>query len=302
MKIIDELIEELINKDNRLTEILIKTKVLAYKLKNTELNAWIDSELNGYTSSELPDYRLLECQIVGTISNGFQRANNYPIPILGLDKELVKMFKTIRLVQSISALDEFIDKKEKGGRFVMNIPPEVYGFLSKEFGNDYFIEHAVRQIDKVQIIQTLTAVRTKLLDFLLKLNEELGQTEDIKPLTEGQAKDKVSSLFNSAVFGDNATIIVGDHNVQTVNNVIKGDLNSLAKFLEQNGIAKKEITELKNIIETDNPKQEKNEFGDKVKAWITKMIGKAMDNSWKIGLGAAGKLLADSIELYYGWK
>jgi hypothetical protein len=301
MKIVDDLINELTNKDIRLTDILIKTKVLAFKLKNSELSAWIDNELNGYSKSELPNYRILQCQIIGTVSNGFQRANNYPIPILGLDKELFNGFKTAHLTQSVSALDEFVNK-EMEGRFIMNIPPEIYGILSKEFSNGFVVEYARREIDKVQIIQTLTAVRTKLLDFLLKLNEELGDTEDIKPLTEGSAKDKISSLFNSAVFGNNTTIIVGNYNTQNVNIVIKGNIESLSKYLEQIGIARKEIDELTNIIESDNPQAEKREFGDRVKAWVTKMIGKAMDNSWKVGLAAAGKLLADAIEIYYGWK
>lgn len=301
MKIIDEIIEELTNKDNHLTDILIKTKVLAFKLKNSELTTWIDNELNGYSKGDLPDYRVMECQIIGTISNGFQRANNYPIPLVALKKEQAEMIRTMRLAQSISTLDEFIHNKEVR-KLSMNIPPEFYGYLSKDFENGFVIEIAKREVDKSQIIQTLTAVRSKLLDFLLKLNEELGDTEDIKPLTEGSAKEKVASLFNSAVFGNNTTIIVGDHNTQTVTNVTKGDFNSLSKLLEESGISKGEIEELKAMIDTDNFQSDKKEFGVQVKGWISKMLGKAMDNSWKIGLGAAGQLLADAIGTYYGWK
>lgn len=301
MKIIDELINELTNKNNHLTDILIKTKVLAFKLKNKELIEWIDSELNGYPKNEVPDYRIISCQIIGTISNGYQRMSNYPIPLLGLDKKHVDILKTFKLVQSISTLDEFVHN-EKGGKMAENIPAELYGYLSKDFDNGFVVEYARREIDKVQIIQILTAVRTKLLDFLLKLNEELGDTEDVKPLTEGRSKDKIASLFNSAVFGNNTTIIVGDHNTQTVSNVIKGNFDSLSKVLKENGVDETEIVELKTIIDTDNPQENKKEFGVKVKAWISKMLNKALDNSWKIGIGAAGKLLADAIEIYYGWN
>lgn len=285
-----------------MTDILIKTKVLAFKLKNSALTSWIDNELNGYSKDEVPEYRILECQIVGTISNEFHRATNYPIPLIGLDRELIKTMKTVRLSQSISTLDEFTHDEADAHKLVMNISPEMYGYLSRSFSNNFVIELARREVDRTQIIQTLTSVRTKLLDFLLQLNEELGDTEDIKPLTEGKAKDKISTLFNSSVFGNNTTIIVGDHNTQTVTNVIKGDINSIEKLLEQSGVDTKDIKELKSIIDSDNPQREKKEFGIKVKAWISKMIGKAMDNSWKIGLSAAGKLLADAIEMYYGWK
>jgi hypothetical protein len=301
MKIIDEIIEELADRNNRLTDILIKTKILAYKLKNSELKDWVDSELNGYSKNTLPAYRVLHCQVIGTLSNGFKRAQNYPIPLNGLDKELREGITTIFLFQSISTLDDFLNNKNEG-ELVNHISPEHYGYLSKDLDNGFYIEYAVKKIDRLQIVQVMTSVKTKLLDFLLRLNEEIGEAEDIKPFTEGKEKDMVSSLFNSAVFGNNTTIIVGDHNTQTVSNITKGNFDSLAKLLSDNGVPKNEINELKTIIDNDNQQPKTREFGDKVKSWVSKMISKAMDNSWKIGLGAAGKLLADAIEMYYGWK
>jgi len=235
MKIIDNLIDELTDKNIPLTNILIKTKVLAHKLKNDELKNWIDSELNGYSDETLPEYRELGCQIIGTISNGFQRANNYPIPLIGLDEKLIKGMQTVELYQSISTLDEFV-RNEKSGKMYMNIPPEMYGFLSKDFSGGFVIEYAKREIDRTQVLQTLTAVRTKLLDFLLKLNDELGDNENLTSLSEGKSKQKVATLFHSTVFGDNATIIVGDHNTQTITNIKQGDFESLEKHLIKNRV------------------------------------------------------------------
>lgn len=301
MKLIEDLIDELTDKSVHLTDILIKTKVLAFKLKNNELKTWIDHELNGYPDGELPEYRKLTCQVIGSVSNGFQRANNYPIPLIGLDQKLREGMQNLKLHQSISTLDEFV-QKEKGGKMIMNIPPEMYGYLSKDFDGGFVIEYARREIDRVQIIQVLTSVRTKLLDFLLKINEEVGDDEDIKPLTEGKTKDKVASMFHSSVFGNNTTIIVGDNNTQKVTNITKGKFEALEKLLFENGLKKEDVKELQTIINIDNPNSEKREFGDKVKLWVGKMLGKAMDGSWEISLGAAGSLLADGIGHYYGWK
>jgi hypothetical protein len=301
MKITDEIIEELTDKNNHLTDILIKTKVLAYKLKNNELKDWIDSELNGYTKNTLPSYRILSCQVIGILSNRFQRAKNYPIPLNGLDKELRECITTMYLFQSVSTLDDFLISKNEG-KLVQHISPEHYEYLSKDLDNGFYIEYAERKIDRLQIVQVMTSIKAKLLDFLLKLNEEFGDIEDIKSYTEGTAKDKVTSLLNSAVFGNNTTIIVGNNNTQTVKNITKGNFETLAKVLNESGVAHKEIDELKSIIDVDNPQLEKMELGPKVRNWVSKMLGKAMDNSWKIGLGAAGKLLADAIEMYYGWK
>lgn len=299
MKIIDDLINELTDKSKFLTDILIKTKVLAYKLKNSELKIWIDNELNGYPTDNLPEYRVVSCQLVGTISNGFQRANNYPISLVGFDDELREKILTFKLSQSISTLDHFINQ-EKGGKMQINVPAELYGYLSKDFGGGFVVEYAKREIDKTQVVQLLTAVRTKLLDFLLKLNDEFGDDENEKILTEDQSKQKVSSIFHSSVFGNNTTIIVGDNNTQTVSNITKGNFKSLEKVLKENGVSQADIQELQNVIDIDKPTNE--QFGSGVKKWISKMMTKAVEGGWEISLGAAGSLLADSIATYYGWK
>ena len=303
MKLIDDLIEGLTDKSSTLTDILIKTKVLAFKLKNQELTSWIDSELNGYPSGQLPHYRILPCQVIGNLSNGYQRATNYPIPLTVLNKEEREGMTKVRLYQSISTLDDFVHKGDNT-KMVMNVPPEMYGYLSRDLDNDFVIEFARREIGKIQIIQVLTSVRTKLLDFLLKLNEENGESNDLNSLTQGTGKDKVSSIFSSSVFGNNTTIIVGDNNTQTLTNSNNstGNFEELKKLLLETGMKEKDVQELEVIIDSDNPNPTNREFGTKVKSWVGNMLRKAMDNSWKIGLGAAGKLLADAITRYYGWK
>lgn len=302
MKIIEDLINDVTDKSISITDVLIKAKVLAFKLKNEELQSWINEELNGY-NGDLPQYRILHSQVIGELSNGYQRAKNYPIPLTSLNKDQREKMTTGYLHQSISTLDDFVNKSEEN-RMIMNIPPELYGFLSKDLDNGYVIEFARKVIDKTQIIQVLTSIRSKLLDFLLKLDEEAGDKTNIKDLSEGLIKEKVASLFSASVFGNNTTIIVGDNNTQTLtnsNNVL-GNFEELRRLLSESGLSSDEIDELKVIIDDDNPNQVNKEFGSKVKSWISKMLNKAMDNSWKIGLGAAGKLLADAITRYYGWK
>jgi len=301
MKLVDELIDELSDKNNRLTDILIKSKILAYKLKNDELKKWIESELNGYPDGDVPDYRIIPCQIIGSISNGFQRASRYPIPLLNIEKKLQQDLQQVRLAQSISSLDEATNDK-KGGKMIQPLPVQMYAYLSKDFDNDFVIEHAQKEIDRIQIVQVLTAVKSKLLDFLLKLNEDFSD-KDFEDVEKGKTKERINSLFKDTIFGDNTTIIVGDKNTQKVRNkkIVKGNFEILKEELLKNGLKASDVDELKTIVDNDNVDNEKKEFGTKVKGWISKMMNKAIDGSWKIGLGAAGKLLADSIQSYYGW-
>lgn len=301
MEIIDQLIEELTDKNAKLVDTLIKAKVLAFKLKNQPLKDWLEHEINGYGTAPLREYRVTSCQITGTISDGFTTAKNYPVPLGGFGEKLRKIMTTWNVDISISALEKFtVEDNRTVGKV---IPPELYSDLSLSLGNGYAVIYARQEVSVTQIVQILTSIRSKLLDFLLQLNEEVGEVEDVKAFVQGPAQDKVNSLFNSTVFGDNTTIIVGDRNTQTVHNitVTKGNLQSLERLFSEHGISVEDIAVLKSVIDKDNPKPDKKEFGDKVKAWMKTMMGKAVDSSWKISLGVAGKLLADAIGQYYGW-
>jgi hypothetical protein len=299
MKIIEEIIDEISNGNTKLTDILIKTKVLAFKLKNKELISWIDSELNGYNSEDIPDYRILKCQIIGSLSNGFKRAMEYPIPLSGIDEDIASELTTINLYQSISTLDHFI-YDEESNKFAVHVPAKLCNYISTTLGNGYQIEYAKKQIDIVQITQVITAIKSKLLDFLLNLNEEIGD-EAIESFLHGQSKEKVEGLFHSTVFGNNATIIIGDNNKQKVKNITQGDFKNLESILKSNGVSEQDIQDLEIILIDDNQNNQKQEFGDKVKAWISKMLISSMNGMWNINVGAAGELLADGIKSYYGW-
>jgi hypothetical protein len=75
----------------------------------------------------------------------------------------------------------------------------------------------------------------------------------------------------------------------------------LAQKLSDSQVSQQDIEELKSILESDKPNQEKGILGDKTNGWITKMISKSLDGTWQIGVGAAGGLLVEAIKTFYGW-
>lgn len=113
-----------------------------------------------------------------------------------------------------------------------------------------------------------------------------------------------SSLFNNAIFGNNTTIVVGNHNSQDVINIIsKGNFSALAEHLKKHGVAESNIAELQTAIKTDENTLEvsQKQFGPAVKTWLQSMLSKAVDASWNIELGVASSLLATALQNYYGW-
>jgi hypothetical protein len=116
-------------------------------------------------------------------------------------------------------------------------------------------------------------------------------------------KKEAKSILNSATFGDNAILNIGDNNSITITKtkIKQGDFDALENLLLKHGVENKDIKELGEIIKSDNPDMEKKKFGDGVSKWIGNMVSKAAQNIWNIGIGAAGSLLAEALNSYYGW-
>jgi hypothetical protein len=153
-------------------------------------------------------------------------------------------------------------------------------------------------------MQILIQVRSRILDFVLDLNDQFPSE-----LNEEEVKKRINmldagNLFNSAIFGDHATILVDNSNTQTVTSlVVKGDFESLSKMLEENGVSELDITSLNTAIEKDSAviNSDSKEYGSSVKTWLKNMLNKAVETSWDIELGVASSLLATTLNSYYGW-
>lgn len=58
-KLINDIAQNLVEQNGSVESALLKTKVLAYKIKNDNLINWVNGELNGYNNiKELPEYRI----------------------------------------------------------------------------------------------------------------------------------------------------------------------------------------------------------------------------------------------------
>lgn len=303
MNLINEIIEILSSENPNLTNALIKTKVLLYKIGQKELIGWVNNELTGYQSgNEVPPYRILPSQVLVNASNMAYQVNGHPIPLGHLDDDVRKSLETFELSQSLAVLEQFADSESDS--LERPLPMEWIPLLNQGLSNDYRIQKAWCQISVTGIVQILTEVRSRLLDFLLELNSEFGAE-----MTDEQFKSKASnvdsaSMFNSAMFGDNTTILVGNQNTQhVVNSKIFNDFPELEKELKKHGVVDADISELKLAIDNDAGKANASSksYGPAVNSWFKNMIGKAADGTWQINLGVAGNIISGLLNGYYGW-
>lgn len=302
MKLIDEIIDILSSDTPDLNNALFKTKVLLHNLGEVQAISWVNSELNGYPNIDsMPEYRKLHISLYGNLSNGYWYHNDQPLPLSHLDKDLREKLETHPLLQSIAVIESYA-KDDK--HLTITIAPELFSSLGKGLNEGYYVDRAWGKPSLGSMLQVITEVRSRLLDFILELSEKLPDELDASEMKRKSKEIGTSDLFNNAVFRDNTTIVVGSHNIQNVNNeVSKNDFESLANFFKSHQMEEPDVRALKSAIEKDHGSKEniEKQFGGNVRSWIGTMLVKATESTWNVNLGIASSLIADALNAYYGW-
>lgn len=162
-------------------------------------------------------------------------------------------------------------------------------YPGKEYGNENF--RKVERIygdtrDMAVNLSGIANVAARLKDFVGKTSYKMNNIPSVN--------------LQSAQFGDNTVIVVGENNIVSPSQIKKNDTEALEKLLLGHQVAQSDINELKEILKNEVPDRENNRLGQKTNGWIAKMVNKCLDGTWSIGIGAAGKLLADAIKHYNG--
>jgi DNA uptake protein ComE-like DNA-binding protein len=231
--------------------------------------------------------------------------NDQPIPTVGLDKELEQLIRIMNLTQSVASLEKLQDER-KTGALEHTFPAELIGLIQRNWrkmGNPYLQLVNCKKVLAINAVhEVLSNVRNSLLDFMLKIDGEFGSLTEIEELKTKQKE--ISTIMNQTIInntGDGNVVNTGENaEIKATININKGDVSELIKQLKNIGIDEVDAVQLVEIIDTEEPNYEKKTFGVKVNEWTQKMLGKALDGTWDIGIGAAGSLLAEALKMYYG--
>ena len=170
--IIIELQKEALDKDTRISDLLRKALAVARKLKISDIEAWVLSELNGYESgSEIPEYRQVSGQI-----KAFNNYNGAWVPIMFAEEDADTHRRLTRRAcgQAVSELEALIhDNPEQVG---MQYSPEVQARLMKAADMPF---PPMLLVSVSSLHGILDCVRTTILEWALKLEEEGVIGEDL---------------------------------------------------------------------------------------------------------------------------
>jgi AbiTii-like protein len=265
--LLDDIIAELGNKNSSLTDALLKTKIFLHQINKKELVQWVNNELNGYPDdADLPPYRILPSQVLANVSNITWRTESQPIPIQHLDDDYVDSLVNAKFRQSLAIIEQNASGK---GKFILRIPMEANHLFDKGLANDFRTENVWCETSRMDILNILVQVRSRLLDFLLELKDSIGE-----PMTEAEMRAKsasvdTQSMFNNAIFGSgsNTTILIGHQSSITATQTITGSqlAERVRKLVEQvepllpnlpasiHGDSEGALAELREAAETATP-------------------------------------------------
>ena len=123
---------EAVDADHDLASLLRKCRILAQRLNNQDLKAWVINELDGYATKErLPDYRMLERPIMlGHYVGAFgYEVRNVQIPVSAVSEKYRQTVFCVQFCQGVTELQAQIASSDDNGFIRIAVPPEAHAVI-----------------------------------------------------------------------------------------------------------------------------------------------------------------------------
>lgn len=305
MKLFQEIKSDATNSSKNLADVLRKTKIVASLLKNTDLKEWVNRELKGYygiDEESIPAYRKAVGQNFGHFSgpfnSGLRNANIPPSTLPDFVKELVSEVVYRQSVGELKSLAE-----SDSGTFQAKWPADLIAYIQHNttiYQNMHLVD-AWQIMTKGQVTGILDTIRTRLLDFILELEESFPDLVDSEEDLKKIPSKEVTNHFHTHISGNKNVVATGSNFKQEVEQkVIESDYKSLKNYLSEIGIPESEIENLGKAIEQDEKPTKPNKFGSNVSKWLGKITEKAVSGSIEIASQKGTMAIAKAIATYYG--
>ncbi len=314
--ILNDVINDLLDAKKSLAAPLMKLNYFGRLTKNQELIEFTNNEINGYKSEEsiVPQFRKTLGRLI-VEAQAYMTRHTVEVPISLLQSPFDKELRYIDIREGIATVEKMAKEMSESsggkGEFYRPVPLEMLPYIQPALRKAY---KSNARIDALGakiigngniIIDIPSYIRTKLLEFVMQIAEEFGYEIEIKDYNKKRESNNqtIMQFMNTNITntGDGNVINTGEKSkISAQITITKGNKDELARHLQQNGISEQDTDELIKIIDNEEPNKEKKTFGTKVNTWVGKMLNKALDGTWKVGIGAAGGLLAEAIGKYYG--
>ncbi len=257
--IVLELQQELLNKDCDILLVLRKAHLIASKLRLTEFDTWIQSELNGYETDQdgIPDYRQIHGQL--------KAWNPYHgwIPVVLQDAKLENLLCNRKLGESIGEIQELYDKSK--GNITLTFTADVANTLDSMCDAPFRTNYSLH-VSKHCLKSIIDKVTNSLMEWTLDLerNGILGENMTFNEKEAASAKEmpkQINNYYGTVVNGsvNSSQIASGNNNTVTYNSALVSDaIQEIRDSLNVDEISLEEKETAIEILEDISSKLEQN--------------------------------------------
>ncbi len=170
-QLIDEVADE---KKHTLQSVLMKAKVLAHSLKGKKFRRWVEAELNGYPTPDVPPYRVVRAHLFGNFA-GSHLIRDVPLSTLSLPSDIREFFETSKFRDGIAYIADLVTAQSETNETIgQNLDFTFVQYLRQRGVciSGHVLNEARLVIARQSLVALLDGVRSRLLDFLLELRDK----------------------------------------------------------------------------------------------------------------------------------
>lgn len=248
--------------DGAVSDILLKLKIFASKKGDDELLNWVTHELEGYEDKP-PKYRILNSALRVDVFVPFMGISriNFPVELIK-DDAVRERLSNMPFNNPIAEIDSLCKETGGEGTVSMRVPVYAYNFMSEFINGD--IQDARQYTSRAAVSQILVAVKSVMIDFLLKVSNE--EDIDFNTFIKNNPNMKNNITINAGIVntgsGDvnaqGSTTVIGNNNTINADNKnellrILSEIDKLAATGQTNPEYEEISEEIKTELKKDNP-------------------------------------------------
>lgn len=306
MSLLYEIQESIVQSDADIGPVLLKLRLLAARLGSVSLEEWVKYESEGYpTDIEVPPYRIIGVSYRGTFSGPFGSGiKNAPIPSYLIEKFAGKQWTRYQVRESIAAIDELLNaSSDKGGSLEIDASNLIL-LLQGKIYPDYACNEIRGTVSRAAFAEIRHSVKNRILELTIQIEKTFPEATKI---TFGSLKinkvnsEEINKISTQVIYGNVTNITTGD-GAQFIISVVKGDNDSLIRYLVESGIPEDDAKVFSEILASEEPAGKDEPFGLRAKTWLLENLKKAANGTWKVGISVATQVLTEAALKYYGFK
>ena len=199
MRKITDLIEDLLNEKGKLSLLLLEAKSFVDQSDDKKLKEFVNNELDGYVDDmPLPDYRIINSEIIGTIQNSFGQLTHkdYPLDFSVISKEVGTDISKTHVPDGIAFIESNIANLT-GQIAIRPMPIEMVKLLNEVFSYNnpgLYLVSASYRFSKAGIEFVLNKVRQELV-LGLKRIESKSESPEVNKIVSLNKSDKSKKVF-----------------------------------------------------------------------------------------------------------